>query len=95
MSQLQSIRRTYGLPRRVPVVIRVLAFMLAAATVWVFLWLVLPDGPVTVVLLVLFVLGSLFAGLARIMTARELSEPPGRHPVQPPSAHGVDPPEAD
>jgi hypothetical protein len=67
--------------------------MLVAAIVWTFAWLVLPDGPVTVVVLVLIVIVSLFAGLGRIMQSRQLSEPPGRNPVQAPSTHGVDPPE--
>jgi hypothetical protein len=87
-----SLRETYGLPRRTPAAIRVVIFMLVAAAVWVLLWLVLPDGPVTVVVLVVVVLASLFAGLARIMQSREFSELPERHPVPPPSTEQLEQP---
>ena len=76
---------TYGLPHRLPVVFRIVILMLAVPGVGIALWLILPHTPAVVGVLVVYVLAAVGLGLWRISTARELSRPPGRHPMPPPS----------
>lgn len=44
------------------------------------LWLVLPDSPLTVALLVLAVIAAVFTGVGWVLRARGLNRPPGRSP---------------
>jgi membrane protein implicated in regulation of membrane protease activity len=75
-----SVRETYGLPRRPPAFARFAAFMLAFAGAALLLWLVLPDGPVTVAVLAILLLAAVGVGVSRIFTAREVTEPPPHRP---------------
>jgi hypothetical protein len=54
--------------------------MLAVPAAALVLWLVLPDSPITVAILVIAVLGAVFVGVAWVMRARGLNRPPGRNP---------------
>jgi len=80
-----AILDTYGLPHRPPVVFRILVLILLLPGVGVAIWLLAPHTPAVVALLVVYVLLAGAGGLWRISKARELSRPPGRHPVPPPS----------
>lgn len=85
MSAKRSLLDTYGLPHHVPVVFRIVAAMIAVPAVGIALWLILPHTPAVVAILVIYVLAAVGGLLWRISTARELSRPPGRHPMPPPS----------
>jgi hypothetical protein len=85
---VSDLRETYDLPKRTPMPFRQWALMLAVPLLALVLWLVLPDSPVTVALLVVAVLGAVFVGVQRILRSRQLSEVPGRRPTTPPSARG-------
>jgi hypothetical protein len=80
-----SLRQDYGLPARPPITLRVLAVHLAVLVAAFGLWLAVP-GTATVAILTLVVLGIVFSGVYRVMSSRDLEEPPGRHPEPPPSA---------
>jgi membrane protein implicated in regulation of membrane protease activity len=81
-----SVRETYDLPERTPVPHRHYALMLAVPAIALALWVVLPNSPVTVALLALVLLTTVFVGVGNVMRSRELHRAPGRHPVAPPSA---------
>jgi hypothetical protein len=76
---------TYGLPHRLPFVFRLVVLIVAVPVIGVLIWLLLPHTPVVVAILVVYLILALAGGLWRISTARELSQPPGRHPMPPPS----------
>ena len=48
-------------------------------------WFLLPNSPVAVAVLAIVVLAAVFFGVARILSLRQLREPPGRRPTPPPS----------
>jgi hypothetical protein len=83
---MDNVRETYDLPERPPVPMRQWLLMLAVPLIALVLWLVLPDSPIVVAILVLVVLVTVFLGVQRILRARQLSTPPGRNPTTPPSA---------
>jgi hypothetical protein len=77
-----SPRESYGVPstagRLTPLRMwLVMLVMVAAALV---LWLVLPDSPITVAILVIAVLGAVFTGVAWVLRTRGLNRAPGRNP---------------
>ena len=80
-----SVRETYGLPKRIPVPVRIAVLMPLPAAIVIVLWLVLPHTPVVIAVLVVAALAVVFGGVWRILASRELSEPPPRRPVRPPS----------
>jgi hypothetical protein len=82
---MTRIRETYDLPQRTPVTYRQWGLMLLVPLLAIVLWVVLPDSPVVVALLAIVVLATVFLGVWRILSSRQLSEPPGRDPVPPPS----------
>jgi membrane protein implicated in regulation of membrane protease activity len=82
----RSVRETYDLPERPPFPFRQWALILGLIAAALILWVVLPDSPITVALLALFLLAIVFIGVARLLSSRELREPPGRNPTTPPSA---------
>jgi hypothetical protein len=82
---MSRVRETYDLPARPPVPFRQWGLMLLVPLLAIVLWVVLPDSPVVVALLVIVVLATVFLGVGRILRSRQLSEPPGRNPVRPPS----------
>lgn len=91
--QLRSVRETYGLPRQLPVVARLVIVMVVTGVplplIW---WLASPLGPAVVAVLVFFELVIVFAGLWRVLTAHTLSSLPDRRPIVPPSLRPLDPP---
>jgi membrane protein implicated in regulation of membrane protease activity len=81
-----SIREDYDVPAgtgRIPA-IRMWLVMLAVPVAALLAWLVLPSGPITVAVLVLAVLGAVFAAVSWVLSARGLNRPPPRRP-QPPA----------
>jgi hypothetical protein len=83
---MSSTRQDYDLPKRVPVPARHWALMLGVVALALVLWVVLPDSPIFVAVLVIAVLGAVFLGVSRVLSSRQLSEPPPRRPTTPPSA---------
>ena len=82
---LRSLLDTYGLPHRVPIVMRIAALMLLVPAGLALLWWLLPHTPLVVALLVLYVLLAVFGGLWLILSARDLDRPPRHNPKPPPS----------
>jgi membrane protein implicated in regulation of membrane protease activity len=78
---MQSIRETYDLPRKPPATFRFIGFLAVFIVGAPLLWLVLPDGPVTVAVLAIFFLVVIAVAIRAILGSRELTEPPGRNPV--------------
>ena len=78
-----SLRKTYDLPRRPPTSLRFPVFMVAFVLAALILWLLLPDSAITVALLAVVLLAAVGAGVFRIFSAREVTRPPGHHPVDP------------
>ncbi|HYF25735.1 MAG TPA: hypothetical protein VD931_08370 [Baekduia sp.] len=81
-----SIREDYDLPRRPPAPMRQWAFMLGFVALALVLWLVLPDGPVTVALMAIILLTVVFTWVGTFLRSRGLRDAPGRRPTTPPSA---------
>ena len=79
-----SVRETYDLPRKPPVPFRHWALMLGVVLLALVLWRVLPNSPVTVALLAIVLLGTVFFGVWRVLSSRSLHEPPRRDPTPPP-----------
>lgn len=77
------VRESYDLPRRPPVPYRQWALMVTVVFLALVLWRVLPDSPLTVALLAVVVLATVFFGVWRVLSSRELREPPGHDPVPP------------
>jgi hypothetical protein len=78
---MPSIRETYDLPRKPPATFRFAAFMVAFAVGAPLLWLVLPDGIVTVAGLAIFLLVIIALALRSILSSRDVQQPPPRRPV--------------
>ena len=85
---MPTIKETYGLPERTPVPMRLWLVPGIITVVAVGGWLALPHTPAVAGLLVVAVLVAVGSGIGRIMTSRQLSEPPQRKPVKPPSVGG-------
>ena len=83
---MTSVRETYDLPKRPPVPFRQYALMLALPVVALVLWLLLPDSPITVALLAIALLVTVFVGVGMIVRSRGLDEKPSREPVTTPSS---------
>ena len=80
-----SPRETYGVPStagRLPA-LRMWLVMLGVPLAALVLWLVLPDSPFTVALLVVGVLVGVFAAIVWVLSARGLNRAPGRNPRPP------------
>jgi hypothetical protein len=78
---MRSVRQTYDLPRKPPAMFRFAAFMVAFAIGAPLLWLVLPDGVVTVAVLAVVLLLIVGFALRSILASREVEQPPPRRPV--------------
>ena len=78
---MRSIRDTYDLPRKPPAMFRFAAFMVAFAVAAPLLWLVLPDGVVTVAVLAVALLLIIGFALRSIFSSRDLEQPPPRRPA--------------
>ena len=78
---MRSIRDTYDLPRKPPAMFRFAAFMVAFAVAAPLLWLVLPDGVVTVAVLAVALLLIIAFALRSILSSRDVEQPPPRRPV--------------
>ena len=78
---MRSIRKTYDLPRKPPAMFRFAGFMVAFAVGAPLLWLVLPDGAVTVAVLAVALLLIIAFALRSILSSRDVEQPPPRRPV--------------
>jgi hypothetical protein len=78
---MRSIRDTYDLPRKPPVTIRFVGFVVAFAVGAPLLWLLLPDGVVTVAALAVLLLLVIGFALRSILSSREVEQQPPRRPV--------------
>jgi Na+/melibiose symporter-like transporter len=77
-----ALRDDYGIPRgtsRLPV-LRMWLVMLALPVIALVLWLVLPDSPIMVAILVVAVIVAVGTGVFWVLSTRSLSEAPGRNP---------------
>jgi predicted lysophospholipase L1 biosynthesis ABC-type transport system permease subunit len=83
---MRSIRDTYDVPDETPSPLRMWALMVGVVVLALVLWLVLPDSPVTVAILAVVVLATVFFGVSRVLASRQLNRPPGRNQTPPPSA---------
>jgi hypothetical protein len=87
------VRETYGLPREVPLVVRLLIVMVLTGIplplIW---WLAAPLSAGVVAVLAFFELAIVFGGVWRVLTARAFNSLPDRRPVSPPSLRPLDPP---
>lgn len=82
---MRSVRETYDLPKRPPLPFRQIVVMIAIPLAALIMWLVLPHSPITVALLAIALLVTVFMGVGTVLRSRGLDEKPGRHPVTPPS----------
>jgi 4-hydroxybenzoate polyprenyltransferase len=82
---MRSVRETYDLPKRPPLPLRQFAVMAVAPLAALALWLAVPDSAVTVALLAVTFLVTVFLAVGKLLRSRELDEKPGRNPVTPPS----------
>ena len=64
---MANLRETYDLPKRTPVPVRHFALMVGMVVGALVLWRVLPDGPPTVALMVVLVLGAVFVGVQAVL----------------------------
>ncbi len=78
---MSDIRETYDLPRKPPATFRFIGFMLAFAIGAPLLWLLLPDGVVTVAVLAVGLLLVVGFAIRTILMSRDVTEPPARRPV--------------
>jgi hypothetical protein len=78
---MSDIRETYDLPRKPPATFRFIGFMVAFAVGAPLLWLVLPDGAVTVAVLAVALLLIIAFALRSILSSRDVEQPPPRRPV--------------
>ena len=83
---MRSIRDTYDVPDETPSPIRMWVLMVGVVVLALVLWLVLPDSPVTVAILAVVVLATVFFGVSRVLASRQLNRPPGRNQTPPPSS---------
>ena len=82
---MRSIRETYDAPDETPSPMRMWALMVGVVLLALVLWFVLPDSPITVAILAVVVLATVFFGVSRILASRQLSRVPQRRPTPPPS----------
>jgi hypothetical protein len=78
---MSDIRDTYDLPRKPPATFRYIAFMVAFAVGAPLLWLVLPDGVVSVAVMAIALLLVIGFALRSILNSRDVKQAPGRNPV--------------
>jgi hypothetical protein len=78
---MSDIRDTYDLPRKPPATFRFIGLIAAFVIGAPLLWLVLPDGVVTVAVLAIVLLLAVGFGVRAILSSRDVNQPPGRNPV--------------
>jgi hypothetical protein len=76
-----NIPETYDVPRKISPTLKFVAFMLAFAVGAPLLWLVLPDGIVTVAVMGILLLVIIGVALRAILASRDVQQPPPRRPV--------------
>lgn len=80
---MRNVRETYDLPERPPPAYRQWALMLAVPVIVIALWLLLPKSPVAVIILGVVTLAVVFLGVQRVLSSRQLHQPPGHNPAPP------------
>ncbi|HUR86309.1 MAG TPA: hypothetical protein VMY78_13280 [Solirubrobacteraceae bacterium] len=78
---MSDIRESYDLPRKPPATFRFIAFMLAFAIGAPLLWLVLPDGVITVAVLAIGLLLVVGFAIRSVLMSRDVTQPPPRRPM--------------
>lgn len=78
-------RENYDLPKRPPLPFRQAAVMVGVVLLALSLWFLLPSSPITVALIAVILLATVFTGVGLVLRSKELDEKPGRNPVTPPS----------
>jgi hypothetical protein len=78
-------RENYDLPKRPPLPFRQAAVMVGVVLLALSLWFFLPSSPITVALIAVILLATVFTGVGLVLRSKELDEKPGRNPVTPPS----------
>jgi len=82
---MRSVRKTYDLPDTPPSPMRMWVLMCGVVVLALVLWAVLPDSAVTVAILAVVVLATVFFGVWRVLSSRQMSSVPQRRPTPPPS----------
>ncbi len=82
---MERERENYDLPKRPPLPFRQAAVMVGAVLLAPSLWFLLPSSPITVALIAVILLATVFAGVGLVLRSKELDQKPGRNPVTPPS----------
>jgi hypothetical protein len=79
---MDDVRDTYDIPKKSSSpTFSFIGFMVLFAVGAPLLWLVLPDGVVTVAALAIFLLVIIALALRAILNSRDVKVPPGRNPV--------------
>ncbi len=78
---MRKIPETYDVPRKSSPTMQFVGFMLAFAVGAPLLWLVLPDGVVTVAGMAIFLLVIVALALRAILASRDIEQPPPRRPA--------------
>ncbi len=78
-----TVRQDYDLPSKPPVPYRQWALMLGFVVFALVLWRLLPDSPVSVAILAVVLLATVFFGVWRVLSSRAVREAPGRDPMPP------------
>lgn len=77
-----TLREDYGLPHKPLITMRVLAVHLSVLVLAFALWLIVP-GAITVAILAIVLIATVGVGVFRVLSSREVREPPGNTPEPP------------
>ena len=78
---MRNIRETYDVPSKASPTLKYIGFLLAFIVGAPLLWLVLPDGAVTVAVMGILLLVIIGVALRAILGSRDIEQPPPRRPV--------------
>ncbi len=76
-----NIPETYDVPRKISPTLKFIGFTLAFIVGAPLLWLVLPDGVVSVAVMAIVLLVVIGVALRAILGSRDMDQPPPRRPV--------------
>lgn len=78
---MRNIPETYDVPRKTSPTLKFIAFLLAFIVGAPLLWLLLPDGIVTVAVMGILLLVVIGVALRAILASRGIEQPPPRRPA--------------